>query len=292
MRGRNIGQRIDRPHMRPQPALRHQCAQLIELAAILPGEHEVIGRVLAPGLDQVLRLRDVHDRHHAAQLRQRVGTARQGIAANGIEHDIHAPAIRGPQYGVDIVLLFIVDQHVRAHLAREGEVRFAHGREHPGADGLGKLDRHVADPAGAAVDQDALPHPQPRARDQRLPGRPAHQAQAGRLQMTQRGGLPADDALGGHVVLGVAALPLEDLRRVPDLISRRVGRHPSPDSLDHARDIVAGDGRQGHQIGIVAAPDLVIQRIDRRGMHPHQHLPRLRHGLGHVAQFERLGAAE
>ena len=54
MRGRNIGQRIDRPHMRPQPALRHQCAQLIELAAILPGEHEVIGRVLAPGLDQVL----------------------------------------------------------------------------------------------------------------------------------------------------------------------------------------------------------------------------------------------
>jgi len=57
----NVGQRIDRPYMRPQLALRNQRTQLIQLAAILPREHKVVARVLAPGLDQVLRLRYVSE---------------------------------------------------------------------------------------------------------------------------------------------------------------------------------------------------------------------------------------
>ncbi len=89
--------------MRPQLTAIYQCAQLIKLAAVLPGEYEVITRVLAPGLNWVLRLGNVHDRDDAAELRERVRAARQGVAADGVEHDIDSAAARFPHDGVDAV---------------------------------------------------------------------------------------------------------------------------------------------------------------------------------------------
>ncbi|MNP02105.1 hypothetical protein D3C76_939460 [compost metagenome] len=59
---RKVGKRIDSANVWSKPTALYQCAQLIKLAAVLPGEDEVITRVLAPGLNDVLWLRNVHDR--------------------------------------------------------------------------------------------------------------------------------------------------------------------------------------------------------------------------------------
>ncbi|SQH33849.1 Uncharacterised protein [Pseudomonas mucidolens] len=51
---RNVGKRIDGANVWPQLTAGYQCAQLIQLAAVLSGDNEVITGVLAPGLDEVL----------------------------------------------------------------------------------------------------------------------------------------------------------------------------------------------------------------------------------------------
>lgn len=212
-RGRgDVGKRIDGADMRAQPAALDQGAQLVELAAVLPGEDEVIARVPAPGLEEVLRLGEVDDADHAAELREYLGAARQGVAADAVEHHVDAVASGFPQDGLDVVLLLVVDEHIGAHLAGELEVDLAHCGEDPGSHGLRQLDRDMPDAAGAAMHQDAFADPQRRACDQRFPGRAADQAEARRLQVAQRGGLPADDAFRCQVVLGIAALAFEDLR--------------------------------------------------------------------------------
>src|SRR5690606_2724141 len=80
-----VGERVDGAVVWPQVCVLYQGAQLIELAAVLAGEHEVVARVLAPGLQQVLWLRDVDDRYDAAELREGRGAAREGVAADGVE---------------------------------------------------------------------------------------------------------------------------------------------------------------------------------------------------------------
>src|SRR5690606_6884610 len=129
-------------------------------AAVLAGEYEVVTGVLAPGLNQVLRLGDVHDRNYTAKLGERIGAAREGVAADGVEDHIDAVAIGIPQDGLNVILLLVVDDHVGAQTPGELEVRFAHGGKDPGADGFCHLDRDMADTAGAAVDQNAFPDPE------------------------------------------------------------------------------------------------------------------------------------
>ena len=48
-----------------------EARERVELAPVLAGEHEVVGGVLAPGLDEVLRLRDVDEADHAPECRER-----------------------------------------------------------------------------------------------------------------------------------------------------------------------------------------------------------------------------
>lgn len=121
---------------------------------------------------------------------------------------------------------------------------------------------------------------------------PAHQAQAGRFEMAQRARLFADDAGGRYVVFGITAGAVEDLRRVPDFVSGGESRHAGADRFDYAGDVMSGDGRQLHQILIVAASDLIIQWVDRGRVYPDQHLSRFRHGFGHVAERERFRVAK
>ncbi|PAV92703.1 hypothetical protein WR25_09234 [Diploscapter pachys] len=288
----NLSEGVDGAHVWLQLPAFDQRAQLVELAAVLPGEDEVVTRVAAPSLDQVLRLRDVHDRHHAPQLRQDVRAACQGIATDGVEDHVDALAPGFPLDDIDIILMLIVDDHVRAHLPHEFGIGLAHGGEHPCAHGLGQLDRHVADTTCAAVNQDALAHPERRTHYQGLPGRAADQAQAGCLQVAQRRRLQADDVFGGDVVLGIAARPVEDLRRVPHLVARPERGHTRPDGFDHAGNVVPGNGREGHQVGVVATPNLVIQGVDGGGVHPDQHLSGLRHRFGDIAIGECVRAAK
>lgn len=225
-------------------------------------------------------------------LREYLGAVRQGVAADAVEHHVDAVASGFPQDGLDVVLLLVVDEHIGAHLAGELEVDLAHCGEDPGSHGLRQLDRDMPDAAGAAVHQDAFADPQRRACDQRFPGRAADQAEARRLQVAQRGGLPADDAFRCQVVLGIAALAFEDLRGVPDLVSRCDGGHSRPYRFDDAGHVMPGDGRKRYQVGVVAATDLVVQRIDRGRMDPHQYLSRLRHRFGHFAQLEGFRTAK
>ena len=150
----------------------------------------------------------------------------------------------------------------------------------------------MADATGTAMHEDALAHPQRRTHHQRFPGRAADQGEAGGLEVTQCRRFLADNAFGGDVVLGIASRTIEDLWRVPDLVARREARHARPDRFDDTGDVMPGNARQWHQIGVITAPDLEIQRIDGRCMHPHQYLPCLRHWLGYVAQLEGLRAAK
>lgn len=154
---RKVGKRIDSANVWPQLTALHQCAQLIKLAAVLSGENEVITRVLAPGLNDVLWLCNVHDRDHAAKLCEHIGATRQCVAADGVEHDIDSAASRFPEDGVDVILLFVVDDHIGTQASCELRVCLAHGREYLGADGFCQLDRDMTDASRAAVYEDALP---------------------------------------------------------------------------------------------------------------------------------------
>lgn len=143
----------------------------------------MITRIFAPGLDQVLRLGDVHDRDHTAHLRERIRAARQCVAAEGIEYHIDSTASRFPHDGVDIVFLFVVDDHIGAHAFNELSISLAHGSEHLCTDSFCQLDCHMADTPSAAMYQDAFAHPQCRAHGQRFPCGTANQTQAGRLKV-------------------------------------------------------------------------------------------------------------
>ncbi|MNL11427.1 hypothetical protein D3C87_1322630 [compost metagenome] len=193
---------------------------------------------------------------------------------------------------VDVILFPIVDDHVGPQASCELEVGIAYGREYPGAHRLRDLDRDMADAARPAVDQDAFSHAQRRTRAQRFPHRSANEAQACRFEVAQGRRLLPDDVLGCNVVFGIASGAVEDLRGVPDFVAGGEGRHAGADGFDDARDVVAGNGGQRHQVGVVTAPDLIVQGIDRGGLDPDQDLSRLRRGLGYVPKCERVRAAE
>src|SRR3546814_1591778 len=84
----------------------------------------------------------------------------------------------------------------------------------------------------------------------------------------------------------------EDLRRVIDLVADRELANVRAHLLDHARDVMADDRGQRHVIRVVAAADLVVERIDGSGVHPHPHLARTDFWHRHLAQLERVRPAE
>src|SRR5690606_16686739 len=150
----------------------------------------------------------------------------------------------------------------------------------------------MTDAARAAVHQNALPHPESRTHHQCLPRCPADEGQTGRLEMAQLWRLLPDNTFGGNVVLGITSRAVKNLRGVPDFVAWHKARHARPDGFDNTRNVMPGNAWQWHQVGIIATPDLEIQWIDGSCVYPHQHLPSLRHGPGHLAQFERLRAAK
>ncbi len=89
-----------------------------------------------------------------------------------------------------------------------------------------------------------------------------------------------------------AGVPSGFFSIIPDLVSRCDGGHSRPYRFDDAGHVMPGDGRKRYQVGVVAATDLVVQRIDRGRMDPHQYLSRLRHRFGHFAQLEGFRTAK
>ena len=166
------------------------------------------------------------------------------------------------------------------------------GGDHPCADRLRDLDRDRADTARAAVDEDRLADAELSPRHQGLPDRAADESQARRLQVTEVLRLPADEFDVGDVLLGVGAGAAEDLGRVVHRIADAELGHVGSDLLDHAGDVVPDDGRQRHVVRVVAATDLVVERVDGGRMDAHPHLAGSDGRYRDVAQLERIGPSE
>jgi hypothetical protein len=149
-------QRKHRADHRLDQAAFDQVRQRVELAPVLTAEHEVIGGILSPSLDQVLRLRDVNDADYPSSVRDGERASRQGVAADGVEYDVHALPMRQVRDGRDIVIGGVIDDLIRAERPHELMIAAARRRDDPRTHRLGKLDRHRAHTAGTTMDQDRL----------------------------------------------------------------------------------------------------------------------------------------
>jgi hypothetical protein len=69
MRFADASQGKHRADHRPDQTAFDKICQRVELASLLTGEHEMVGSVLSPSLDQVLRPRDVDDADHPSSIR-------------------------------------------------------------------------------------------------------------------------------------------------------------------------------------------------------------------------------
>src|SRR6188472_3593097 len=86
MRFADASQRKHRTDDRLDQAAFDKVCQRVELASVLTGEHEMIGGVLSPSLNQVLRLCSIDDADHPSGIREGERASHQGIAADGIEY--------------------------------------------------------------------------------------------------------------------------------------------------------------------------------------------------------------
>jgi hypothetical protein len=64
------------------------------------------------------------------------------------------------------------------------------------------------------------------------------------------------------------------------------------DLLNDTRNVMSDDGGKRHVVGVIAAADLVVERIYGGCVDTHPHLPRSDRRRGNVAQFKRVGSAE
>ncbi|MCR6699844.1 MAG: hypothetical protein NVV68_01110 [Dokdonella sp.] len=192
------------------------------------------------------------------------------------------------------VVLRVVDHVVGAERAHQRDVARAAHAGHLGAERLGDLHREAADAARRTVDQHLVAGAQAAGVAQTL--------QRGRRGDRQRGGfleaqlsrLGRDQALlAHHDVVGQCAAA-----RAEHVLADRPARDGAADRLDGAGEIDAGahvggpaePGRQPHHVR--SAGHLVhVERVQRRGMHAHQHLVIGRHRLADPGQPEHLAGA-
>jgi hypothetical protein len=88
------------------------------------------------------------------------------------------------------------------------------------------------------------------------------------------------------------SLATEDLGRVVNLVADPELGHMGSDFLDHPGDVVADDRRERHEICVVSATDLKVERVDGGGMDAHSHLAGVDGRYGDVAQLEGIGPSE
>ena len=130
---------------------------------------------------------------------------------------------------------------------------------------------HVADAAGPAGDEQVLAAAQPEPLEALVRGQ-RRQRQRRRLLEGQPLGHVGEEALGHGRELGVGAvLELLAAAVAVDRVAGLEPGHRRPDLLDHARRVPAEDHREvvRERAGEVALADLVVDRVQRRGAHPH-----------------------
>ena len=164
--------------------------------------------------------------------------------------------------------------------------------DHSCAHRLRDLDRDRAYTARAAMDEDRLADGELSSRHQGLPDRSADERQARRLQVAEVLRLATDEVDIGDVLLGVRAGAAEDLGRVVHLIAGAELADVRSDFLDHPGDVMPDDRRQRHQVHVVSATDLIVERIDSGRMDTHPHLTRSDVRNRDIPQLERIGPSE
>ena len=96
-----------------------QRGERVQLSSVLSGEDEVIGGVLAPRLDEVLRLRDVDDADDASGVGERQRASGERVATDRVEDDVDPLASRHLGHGIDVVRRGVVDRRIRSEGAHE-----------------------------------------------------------------------------------------------------------------------------------------------------------------------------
>ena len=195
-------------------------------------------------------------------------------------------------HGVDVIGTGIVDHIVRPECADEIMVVAACSRNDPGPDGLCDLDRDRSDAAGAAVDEDRFADAKTRASDEGLPDGPAYERQARCLDVRQVAGLASHEIDVGDVNLGIGPGAAEYLRRVIYLVAGSEFGDLCADGFHNAGNVMSDNGWQRDVIGIVAAADLIIERIDCRGVNANANLPRADRRDRKILRLECVGTAE
>ena len=187
------------------------------------------------------------DDDHAAALAQRPEVVGEAIAADGVDHDVHAAA--GDL--LDLVLPGTVRANdlVGAGIARDPLLVIArHHGDRACAQPLGDLQRRRADSARRALHEHRLPFRQPAARAQREVGGVVVQHEAGALGEVELVGEREAEVLGRGDHLGKPAQPAERGHPVAGRDRGAVGRR-----ADDAADLAAGDERQRRLELILAA---------------------------------------
>src|SRR5690606_21405836 len=199
-------------------------------------------------------------------------TVGKGIAPYGVDHHIDSLAGCEVQYGIDVILVFIIDDMVGPQFEEELVMALSGGREYGGPHGLGDLDGGYAHATGTSVDQDGLVDLELCPCHEHLPCRSRGQGEGSGLQMAEVLGLPSYDGLFGHMVLGIASGPVEDLRGIIDLVPDLEVFHSWTDLHDLPGDIVSGDEGELQFAFVVPSANLVVQGVDRGGEHLDQDL--------------------
>lgn len=210
----------------------------------------------------------------------------QVLGAHVVEDDVGTRTVGGLLDLGDEVLLAVVDQDVRAQLGAALQLLLAaRGDGDGGADGLGQLDRHGADAAGAAVHEQRLAGTEVGDHEDVRPHRAGH--------LWQRRGPYEIDPLGhgqqlsGRYgdLLGVSAAREQGTHLVADGPAGDTGAERG----DPAGALQAGVGRGARRRVVEALPLEDVRTVDGTGHHLDQYLALAGYGIGDLVPDQRLG---
>src|ERR1019366_93200 len=282
VRLRRLGELVADDRGRPHRAGFQQRQQSLEMSAVAFDVGTQGLDIVARRLEAVRRRRDPHQ--FPAGLKHRVA-AGADITADGVEHHV-ADRTDGGE-----ILAVVVDHTVGTEAADIGVITGAGGRDHGGAEMLGKLHGKSGDAAGATLDQNGLTRFELRGIFNCRERGEADEPERRRLGMVERSGLLGDergldgdffrvgafDALVGHAEHGVADFEVSDART---------------DLADEAGKVAAENVRKVIQfIAALSDAHLVIGAIDAGRVNIDYRLAGAGHRIRGIAIVQHLRPA-
>ena len=227
----------------------------------------------------------------AVEARRLEGRGDVAAAGGVVDHVEALAAGEARDVGVDRFRP-IVDRVVGAEAACErGLLARGDGGGNLGTARLRELDRHMADPAGAAVHQHRLPRSHAGARES-LPRGDGDQRQGRRLAQRERGRFGCEQARVGRDHLGVAAWhPAHAADAAIDLVALGEARDAVAHRQHPSGHVAAEYRRQRRRDRRAGLAQLVVGGVDAGRGHLHEHLAWARRRVGQGRGLEALGPA-